>query len=163
MLKIRIYPDPILREKCHPVPGTTKELKKLSQDMLRIMYANHGVGLAAPQVGRRERLIVVDVGEGPVKLLNPKIISSRGAVRGEEGCLSLPGIFVKVKRSKNIEIKGLSPDTGELIKIEAENLLARALQHEVNHLDGILIIDMVSLWQKWLIKKKLKELAKERE
>jgi len=135
--------DKILRKTCKAVPEITPNVKKLLDNMLETMYASNGVGLAAPQVGILKRLVVVDIGEGgpgPLKLINPEILERSGTQNGPEGCLSCPGIWGDVKRSKYVKVKALNPD-GEEIIIEGEDYLARALQHEIDHLDGILFID----------------------
>ena len=158
-MELKIYPDKILRQKCQPVPGTFDALKKIAQEMLEMMYHSNGIGLAAPQVGRQECLIVADIGKGPIKLLNPKVIEKSDNFVGDfEGCLSLPGISVKVKRPDTIKVEGISVDTGELIKITASNLLARVLQHEIDHLKGVLIIDKASFLEKMKILPKLSKL-----
>ncbi len=135
--------DKILRKTCKAVPEITPNVKKLLNNMLETMYASNGVGLAAPQVGILKRLVVIDIGEGgpgPLKLINPEILERSGMQDGPEGCLSCPGMWGDVKRSKYVKVKALNPD-GEEIIIEGEDFLARALQHEIDHLDGILFID----------------------
>ena len=141
--KIVTKEDKILRKTCKPVPEITPNVKKLLDNMLETMYDSNGVGLAAPQVGILKRLIVVDVGEagpGPLKLINPEILERSGEQNGPEGCLSCPGMWGDVKRSKYVKVKAWTPE-GEEILIEGEDYLARALQHEIDHLDGILFID----------------------
>jgi len=138
MLKIRIYPDPILRKKCREVKKVDEEIKKLAEEMLKTMYAHKGVGLAAPQVGILKRLIVIDVGQGPEVHINPKIIERKGKALSEEGCLSLPGVFLPIKRAAKVEI-GTLDKNGKKIKVKGSR--AFALQHEIDHLNGILILD----------------------
>ena len=132
--------DELLRERSKEVPKITANVIKLLDNMLDTMYKANGVGLAAPQIGVLKRCIVVDVGEGPVKLINPEITAYSGTQNGPEGCLSCPGLVGDVKRAKKITVKGLLP-SGEETIIEAEDYFARALQHEIDHLDGILFID----------------------
>lgn len=135
--------DKILRKICKPVPEITPNVVKMLDRMLETMYASNGVGLAAPQVGILKRAVVVDVGEdgpGPLKLINPEIIERSGVQTGPEGCLSCPGMWGDVKRSKYVKVKALNPE-GEEIIVEGEDFLARALQHEIDHLDGVLFID----------------------
>ncbi len=135
--------DKLLRKTCKAVPEITPNVKKMLDNMLETMYAAKGVGLAAPQVGVLKRLVVIDVGEegpGPLKLINPEILERSGEQNGPEGCLSCPGIWGDVKRSKHVKVKALNPE-GEEIIIEGDDFLARALQHEIDHLDGILFTD----------------------
>jgi len=135
--------DKLLRKTCKAVPEITPNVKKMLDNMLETMYASKGVGLAAPQVGVLKRLVVIDVGEegpGPLKLINPEILERSGEQNGPEGCLSCPGIWGDVKRSKHVKVKALNPE-GEEIIIEGDDFLARALQHEIDHLDGILFTD----------------------
>lgn len=156
-LNVRLLGDPILRRKAAPVAEITPELRKLIEDMFETMYAEEGVGLAGPQVGVDARVIVVDPREDGVKpfaLLNPSVLeSSEETERGEEGCLSLPGLKELVERPVRVTVEGMDPD-GTTVRLEASDLLARILQHEVDHLDGILFIDRVSpLKRKMLLKK----------
>lgn len=140
-LKIRTLGDPVLRKKARPVKNLTDFQRKALSEMARLMYSVSGVGLAGPQVGISEALIVVDTGSsGLYKLLNPKIIKRQGFQSSEEGCLSVPGVSVKVKRSQKITLKALDEQAKPLI-IEAEDLLARVFQHEIDHLNGKLIVD----------------------
>jgi peptide deformylase len=156
--EIRLLGDPVLREKALPVAAITPALRALIDDMFETMYAEDGVGLAAPQVGVADRIIVVDLrmeDVEPFALVNPVIVEqSRGTEKGEEGCLSLPGLKDIVERSTDVIVEGLSPE-GAAVRIPADGLLARVLQHEVDHLDGVLFIDRVSplkrrmLLEKW--------------
>ncbi len=155
ILKIKKYPDPILRKKCEEVKEVNEEIKKLVDDMIETMEKNNGAGLAAPQVGVLKRVIVVETEKGPVSFVNPKIVKkSKETVIEEEGCLSFPGLWLKIKRWKRVDIEALD---GDGKKVKAENLLASILQHEIDHLDGILFIDRIGFCQRWKIKKKLKE------
>lgn len=162
ILTIRKYGDPILRDHAKSIKEIDDNIRKLAQQMLITMYKNGGCGLAAPQVGKLVKLIVVDIGEGLIILANPKILKkSWRRVSAEEGCLSLPGITLKLRRPQKIEIEGFQINDGKRIKIKATGLLARALMHEIEHLDGILIIDKLTFWQKWAIRKKLKFLKED--
>jgi peptide deformylase len=132
--------DPVLRKKCRPVPVVNRSIQKLLDDMAESMYAANGVGLAAPQVGISKRVVVVDVGDGLWELVNPEIVYSEGEEIGVEGCLSIPGVAGEVKRAYKVRVRGLDRK-GNIKVISAEGLGARALQHELDHLDGILFID----------------------
>ena len=152
ILKIKKYPDPILRKKCQEVKEVTEEIKNLGWDMVETMKKNEGIGLAAPQVSELKRIIVVRTEKGPQVFINPKIIKkSRETIIDEEGCLSFPGLWLRIKRAKRVEIEALN-ENGEKISLKAEGLPARVLQHEIDHLDGILFIDRLSFWQKLKIK-----------
>lgn len=155
ILDIQIYPSPFLRKKSMPVKEVGDLQRKLLDDMAETMYKNNGVGLAAVQVGINKQLIVVDVGEGLVKLANPIIVQRKGKDTLEEGCLSLPNICIKVSRPKTVTVKGLD-ENGKFVEIQADGFLSKALQHEIDHLKGVLIIDYASLWQRLLLRKKLK-------
>jgi len=142
------YPNPILKKKSEEVKEITGDIKKLGQEMMIIMTENQGLGLAASQIGELKRIIVIQAERGPEVYINPKIIKkSRETEIGEEGCLSLPELFLKIKRAKEVEMEFLNL-RGEKIKIKAEGLPARVLQHEIDHLDGILFIDKISFFQK---------------
>jgi len=158
-MKIRIYGDSILRKKAKLVEVVGDKEKKELEDMAKTMYSAKGVGLAANQVGIDKQLIVVDVGNGLFKLVNPKVVKAQCKKMGEEGCLSFPGITVKIKRPEEIVVEALNQD-GIKVKIEVEGLLARAIQHEIDHLMGVVIIDRIGVLQKTLLAKKLKELKK---
>jgi peptide deformylase len=147
VLDIRVLGDPILRQDTKPVAVVTDELSTLIDDMFVTMLAAQGIGLAAPQVGRTERIAVVHVtesGVGPLALVNPEIVSREGSVKGEEGCLSIPDIFGDVERASKVVVRALDR-TGAAIEIEATDLLARCLQHEIDHLHGKLFIDHLSV------------------
>ncbi len=142
------YPDPILRKKCQEVQEVTKEIKKLVEEMALALERKQGVGLSAPQVGVLKRVIVVEAEKGPAGLINPKIIKkSREKEVMEEGCLSFPRLWLKIERRKEVEVEALDKE-GKGIRIKAEGLIARILQHEIDHLNGILFIDKLSFWQK---------------
>ncbi|MBM7623305.1 peptide deformylase [Sporohalobacter salinus] len=142
ILSIRTIGDPVLRTETKPVDEITDQTKKLIENMKDTMYDASGVGLAAPQVGISKQIIIVDVGDGPLTLINPEIVDSSGAEIDEEGCLSIPGENGKVERASKIVVEALNSD-GEEVEIEAEGLLARALQHEIDHLEGTLFVDKV--------------------
>ncbi len=130
----------VLREKAKPVKEVNDTIRTLLDDMAETMYAAEGVGLAAPQVGISRRIIVVDVGEGLIELINPVLLKGRGKQVGDEGCLSVPGYYAPVERYKTVYIEGLDRD-GKKVSIKAKDFPAVALQHEIDHLDGILFID----------------------
>ena len=139
---IRINDDPILRKKCKAVTEVTDKIRELVEDMIDTMYEAEGVGLAAPQVGILKRIVVIDVGEGPVIMINPEIIESSGSQTGPEGCLSVPGKQGTVTRPNYVKAKAYDMDMNEFI-IEGEELMARAICHELAHLDGDLYIDHI--------------------
>lgn len=147
MLEIKKYGEPILRKKTQPVGEVDEEIRKLVSFLVQAMYQNKGVGLAANQIGLDLNMAVIDAGNGVKVLINPKIISSSGEIIEEEGCLSLPGIFFKIKRPENIEVEALDK-FGKVQKINAQDLEARAICHEVDHLNGKLIIDRIGFWQR---------------
>ncbi|MDO5387915.1 MAG: peptide deformylase [Clostridia bacterium] len=139
---IREEDEPVLRKKCKPVKEITPKIAELAEDMLDTMYNANGVGLAAPQVGMLKRMVVIDIGEGPVVLINPEIIETSGEQTGNEGCLSVPGKTGVVTRPNYVKAKAVDI-TGQNIIVEGEELMARALCHEIDHLDGILYVDKV--------------------
>jgi peptide deformylase len=146
-LAIRVivkHPDPILREKTISVKKINNNILKLLDDMADTMYDAEGVGLAAPQVGIPKRVTVIDVGDenGLIELINPEIISKSGEQFGPEGCLSFPGLMGDVRRAQKCKVRALNRH-GEVFEIEGEDLLARALQHEIDHLNGVLFTDFV--------------------
>ncbi len=140
--KIRIFGDDVLRKRCKEITEMTPKIKVLIEDMLDTMYEEDGVGLAAPQVGILKRLVVIDVGEGPIVMINPEILETSGEQTGYEGCLSYPGKTGIVKRPNYVKAKALDENMEEFI-IEGEELLARAICHELDHLDGKLYTDFV--------------------
>jgi peptide deformylase len=144
ILDIRVLGDPLLRQATTPVETVTDELRHLVKDMFATMYHARGIGLAAPQVGRTERITVIDVDDQPLVLVNPQVVSSAGRAKGEEGCLSIPDIYGDVERPKNVTVRAQDLD-GRTFEIEATDLLARCLQHEIDHLDGKLFIDYLSV------------------
>lgn len=140
LLKIHTGEDPVLRKKARHITKIGKKLRTLVKDMLETMYHANGVGLAAPQVGISERLVVIDVGSGPIVLINPEITKKEGENRDVEGCLSLPGRSEYVTRAEQVNVAAYDLN-GKKINLTSEGLLARALQHEIDHLNGILFID----------------------
>jgi peptide deformylase len=161
------YGDPILEKPTAPVKQFDAELEALTEDMFASMYAASGVGLAAPQIGKSMRLTVVDVtgGKNPeakIVLANPEIIHAEGEVREEEGCLSIPGFRGYVMRPQFVTIRAQNAK-GESFEIRGENLLARAFCHEIDHLNGILFLQHLSMLKRDLIKRKIKKLKKQGE
>lgn len=144
VLDIRVLGDPILRERTESLPAITDETRALVADMFETMYAAEGIGLAAPQVGRSERVFVMDVDEDPLAMINPEIVEREGNERAEEGCLSIPEIFGDVDRATRIVARATDLD-GNQFEVELTDLAARCVQHELDHLDGKLFIDYMSL------------------
>lgn len=142
VLEIIKVGDELLRQKSEPVKSVTKKLSKLINDMIDTMYSADGVGLAAPQIGVLERIIVIDAGDGPLALINPTIVEAEGELIDVEGCLSVPGTTGYVKRAAVITVVAMD-EKGKQKKLEAEGFLARILQHEIDHLEGILFVDKV--------------------
>jgi peptide deformylase len=153
LLDIHVLGSPVLREETEPVAAVTDEIRQLVRDMFETMYAAQGIGLAAPQVGRRERIAVVDVDEKPIAIINPEVVLREGAVRGEEGCLSIPEVYGEVERASRVVVRALN-EQGEPFEIDATELLARCLQHEIDHLHGRLFIDYLSTLKKRAAKAK---------
>jgi peptide deformylase len=146
--EILVYPDPFLARKALPVAVVDDRVRALIRDMFETMYAAEGVGLAATQVGVGKRVIVVDVSPvdetiAPVAVVNPEIVEREGSVTGVEGCLSVPGVQGEVCRAETVELRG-KDEQGRPVRIRAAGILSRALQHEIDHLDGVLFIDRVS-------------------
>lgn len=140
--KIREIGDDVLEKVCKEVTDMTDRTKVLIEDMLDTMYDAMGVGLAAPQVGILKRIVVIDIGEGPIILVNPEILETAGEQTGEEGCLSLPGKSGTVRRPNYVKVKALNEEMEEVV-YEGEGLLARAFCHEIDHLDGHLYVEKV--------------------
>jgi peptide deformylase len=157
------YPDPVLEQKAEEVTNfDTPELHRFIEDMFESMYAAKGVGLAAPQVGVSQRLTVIDVSPGEetsekIVLINPRIVHMEGKQVGEEGCLSIPGFREDVKRAKICKVRAQDAK-GEWFELHGEDLLARAMQHEIDHLNGKLFISHISVLKRDLIKRKIKRL-----
>ena len=162
-LRLHVYGDPVLRKKAEPVERFDTEIRDLVEQMRRIMRENSGVGLAAPQAGVSLRVAVFEIpreNESPLEfvLINPEIVERDGDIEFEEGCLSVPGVFERVKRARWVVVKG-SDEHGEEHVFEAEGLVARAVQHEMDHLDGVLFIDRVGSVRRRLLKRKLREIS----
>lgn len=158
-LKIKLFGNSILRKKTQPVECVTAEERDILSKMAQMMYDKGGIGLAANQIGIDKCMAVVDVGCGLYKLINPRIIKKEGSQIMEEGCLSIPGVCVKVKRASKVKVEALN-ENGQPISLESEGLLACCLQHEIDHLKGKLILDYATFWKKWKIKKTLIEIQK---
>ena len=142
ILDIKKHPDPVLRQKARPVTQVDTRIKRLLDNMVDTMYAARGIGLAAPQVGISQRVIVVDIGDGPLRVVNPRLtLLGDEEEQATEGCLSIPGVLGDVWRSFKLTVKGLD-EHGKPLRLDAEGLLARVFQHEVDHLDGRLFIDI---------------------
>jgi len=158
-LALRYYGDPVLRKKAEPVASVDPDIRDLIEGMFDAMYRERGIGLAAPQVGVSRRIFVVDV-EGEdgervkLALVNPRMTRASGSMVGEEGCLSIPGIHADVKRNAEVTFDALN-EKGEAITVRAEGMLARVLQHELDHLDGVLFIDRLSAIRRKLLEPKL--------
>ena len=157
-LKIRVLGDPVLRKKAKRVQAVSERHRKILSQMARIMYESQGIGLAAPQIGIEESMIVIDIGTGLYKLINPKIIKKQGRQSLEEGCLSCPGVSIKIKRSKKVFVAAIDEDEKQHT-IEADALLACVFQHEIDHLNGKLIVDYASLLKKLTLGKKIRGAA----
>ena len=161
-MKIRVYPDPVLRKRSKLIENIDSSVEHLVGEMGQVMYNHEGIGLAAPQVGESLRMIVVDVfghlGErNPQILLNPEILSSSESIAFEEGCLSLPEFTVEVERPRLIEVKYQDLD-GSTVKIQAEDLFAVAIQHEMDHLEGKLLLDHASLVKRDMYRRKARKM-----
>jgi len=146
--EILVFPDPFLARKATRVAAVNDRIRTLISDMFETMYAAEGVGLAATQVGVGKRVVVLDVSPvdgtiAPVAVVNPEIVSRDGSVTGVEGCLSVPGVQGEVRRAETVEVRGMD-EQGNPLRIQAAGILSRALQHEIDHLDGILFIDRLS-------------------
>ncbi|RMG59735.1 MAG: peptide deformylase [Deltaproteobacteria bacterium] len=158
------YPDPRLRRKAEPVSSVDEGVRELIRDMFETMYAEKGVGLAATQVGEPVRVVVLDVSPvvedvEPFALVNPEIVSAEGSEEGEEGCLSVPDYTAPVKRAARVTVRALDEE-GQEVEINAEGFLARALQHEIDHLDGILFVDRLSPVKKSIFRRKYAKIAR---
>lgn len=158
-LNVLYYPDPRLRIKAAPIDRVNDDIRRLARDMLETMYAAPGIGLAATQVNVPKRMLVTDVSEKkdqPLCLVNPRILERQGVVEMEEGCLSVPGVFDLVRRAERVKVEAIGLD-GEPFTLEAEGLLAVCIQHEMDHLDGRLFVDYLSLLKRNRIRKKLEK------
>lgn len=162
-LDLVLFPDEGLREVCAPVPEMTDDLDRLIDDMFYTMYEAPGIGLAAPQIAVQQRVIVVDVSEDknqPLALINPEIVRSAGQITWEEGCLSLPGIYAHIDRPSDILVRAMNRD-GQMIEMEASDLMAICIQHEIDHLNGKLFVDHLSGLKRTRILQKYKKLQAE--
>jgi peptide deformylase len=161
-LKIKKYGDPVLRQKAIAICEITEDIKKLSIDMLETMYAACGVGLAAPQVGILLELCVIDVSQSrksPLVMINPEIISSEDKTFTQEGCLSLPGFYENVKRFDKVIAKYTDLE-GKIKEIKAQGFLAKAVLHEIDHLNAKIFIDYLPIWKRKIIEKEIKRKKK---
>ncbi len=159
ILPILEYPDPRLRKKALPVEGVDDSIRTLMDDMLETMYAAPGIGLAAVQVNRLKRVIVIDISEeknAPLRLVNPEIVWTSGNEEMDEGCLSVPGVFEKVARAEKVKVKALGYD-GDYFELETDGLLAVCIQHEIDHLEGKLFVDHLSPLKRHRARKKLEK------
>ena len=166
-LEILKYPHPVLAQKAAPITEITPEIRQLAADMAEAMYGNQGVGLAAPQVGRSLRLVVIDLSgpgkrEGLITLVNPVITAASGQQDDEEGCLSVRDYRTNVRRAANVTVTAQDLD-GKAMEIEADALFAVCLQHEIDHLDGVLFIDHISRLKRAMYDKRVKRWTKQRE
>jgi peptide deformylase len=166
--KVRLLGDPVLREEADEVVGYDNGLRSLVRDMFETMYAEEGIGLAAPQIGVSSRVIVLDLrredhDDEPMALVNPRLTwTSPETAKQTEGCLSIPGLEEVVERPAKVRVEARDPE-GEPIVLEADDLLARALQHEIDHLDGVLFLDRVSALKRRMLLKKWKKLEQEKQ
>jgi peptide deformylase len=167
ILEILKYPHPILKKKCKEIEKIDEGIKRLIHDMAETMYEASGIGLAACQIGASQRVIVLDV--SPIDpqhhffaMINPVIISEEGEIDHEEGCLSIPDCFEKVKRNEKVRVKGISPE-GKEMEVTGEGILAFALQHEIDHLNGILILDKLSHLKREIYRNRLRKEKKKGE
>ncbi len=165
LLPIRLYGDPVLRQKCAPVPEVTDEIRALAADMIETMFDAPGIGLAAPQVGRPIRMLVADAtthdgGDGPRAFINPEILESWGEWNFDEGCLSVPGLTAELTRPEAIRLR-FRDESGAVREEEFHRVWARVLQHEIDHLDGRLFVDYLSPMRRALVMKKLREIQRE--
>lgn len=162
LLEIKTYPDKVLREQAALVNNISQEIQQLIDNMIETMYAAPGIGLAAPQVGVSKRVIVIDIRHKEeiktplVAMINPEIVFAEGEVNSEEGCLSIPGYTANVKRAERVIAQGLNRK-GKAIRIECSDLLSISLQHEIDHLNGILLIDRISPIKREFFKKRFKK------
>lgn len=164
MLKICKYGDPVLKKKAKPVKEIDEKIKKLISKMLNTMYAAPGIGLAANQVGVPIQLCVIDVKpegkKNPLVLINPKIVYKKDKLYEEEGCLSFPGLMAKVKRYREVKVEAIN-ERGLPVQIEATDLLSRALQHEIDHLNGKVFVDRLPFFTRLKLKRIIKLLKRE--
>jgi peptide deformylase len=155
------YPHPLLKRRCEKVDRVDGEVRKLIRDMTETMYQANGIGLAACQIGDTRRVMVVDVNpvdpeKELIAIVNPEVLLEEGEIEHEEGCLSVPDCLEKIKRKEKVLIRGLSP-SGKEIEVSAEGILAIAIQHEIDHLNGVLILDRISRLKRELYRNKLRK------
>lgn len=165
ILPILEFPDERLRKKAKPVESVDLATRQLIDDLLETMYAAPGIGLAANQVNVAKRIIVLDVSEEknvPLALINPEVVDKQGQEESDEGCLSVPGVYEKVKRAEKIRVRALDRE-GEPVEFDAEGLLAVCIQHEIDHLEGKLFVDYLSPLKRQLARKKVKKEQRQRE
>lgn len=157
--EILIWPDPRLKERAVPVEAVDASVRSLIDDMFETMYAAEGVGLAAPQIGVLQRVVVIDTGEEPgaFAMINPEILSTEGTIKYREGCLSIPGEEEEVKRAAKVRVRFLDRE-GRPTELEATGLTAVCIQHEIDHLEGVLFVDHLSSLKRELIRKRMKRL-----
>lgn len=159
--EIKTYPNKILKQKAKRVGALDDEIKKLIDDMVETLYAKGGAGLAANQIGELEQVVVIDAGGGLRVFINPKIVDKKGKIVSTEGCLSLPGYEFDIKRPQKIFVEYLDKN-GQAQKLKAEDLLARVICHEVDHLQGKTILDQLPIVKRLLLKRKIKKSAKKK-
>jgi len=164
--EVLVYPDPVLKQKAKPVAKVDDSIRELVKDMADTMYAEDGVGLAAIQVGVPKRILVVDAssrqeGEGLRVFINPELVSAEGRTKYNEGCLSIPGESEEIERFSKIVVRALN-EQGETFELEAEGLLSIALQHEMDHLDGVLFVDRLSSLKRGMIRKRMLKVVESR-
>ena len=167
LMKIYHYPEPVLAQKAEPIVETDDSIRQMATDMIETMYAAPGIGLAAPQVGISKRLIVLDCGGRDeesqlIVAINPEIIASEGESFEEEGCLSVPGYYCKIKRKAEVTVRYRDLDGNEQT-LSTDGLLAVAFQHEIDHLNGVLFVDHLSLLKRGLFKKKYQKIMEQLE
>ncbi|MDI6641653.1 MAG: peptide deformylase [Elusimicrobiota bacterium] len=158
-LQIHKYPDKILKQKAKLVTGITAQAKKLIRDMIETMKSKNGIGLAATQVGVLKRIVVISVLDETKKIIeqafiNPVIISKKGKIYEEEGCLSFPGLYLKIKRAKYIKVKAIN-ERGKEFELDCKDILSRVLQHEIDHLDGTTFVDRLPLFKRIKIRREI--------
>lgn len=164
--EVLVYPDPTLKQKAKPVGLVDDATRELIRDMAETMYAEEGIGLAAPQIGVLKRIIVIDTsprqeGEKLRVFVNPELVSAEGRTRYTEGCLSIPGEAEEIERFSKVIVRALNEE-GDMFELEAEGLLAIALQHEMDHLDGVLFVDRLSSLKRGLIRKRMLKYKEDR-
>lgn len=163
--EVRLLGDPVLRKKTREVEAFDEELAELLDDMAETMYHYDGIGLAAPQIGVDLRVTVIDVteerdGSGLIELVNPRVVTSSGTIPSEEGCLSIPGVVETIERADEVEVEHLDR-SGRPVRLGASELLGRALQHEIDHLEGVLFIDYLGALKRKLVVREFKKAVEE--